>query len=760
MDVQAFTKYSPQTNEKQPSNHKTITSVQTDPVRIHALPNMITCATRLHGNCYEDDKTLSTLTRFLNTAQHYADHIVIATEYVPGNPMLFDAVTKSVKCFKVQNGSSTDCKSTCRTNDSDDETPYRCSSGKRMPVFHVLPITNWNGFTPALNALAAKAAAITSGSDLILYQSVEILPSQAAVAAMRQHMLDNSATQLVVGASLQGHEFSSSFLATTLSGCTSPWNTLAMWNINKLLRTGFLPISDGHVSAGGVEEVACLAVQHALFPSTSDSSLLKFNDSEINWITKFNGEDRVKYHRKKMASKMERAQNQLNLLNMNHSTAMVSHIDMRSTYGAVQRSKSAPTVVPPKYMNPLIRNKSLRMKKNKKTTTTTSNQTFSSSSSSSLSPSYTTDQRSIRVETYDPIPSVQPHCNAPEPATRETRTFDYVTPSIDFQKETVLLTGGAGFIGSHTAEKLLMRGNKIVIIDDFNDYYSVQQKQDNITYLKALPMTTSDNLIVVHGDIRNKDTLALLFETHSPTLVIHLAARAGVRPSLEDPHIYVETNVGGTTNLLELSRIHQVKHFVYASSSSVYGGSDKNEFTELDIVDQPVSPYAATKKATELLASTYNHLYDLNTAGLRFFTVYGPRGRPDMAPYKFLKRAATGVQIDQYGDGTSERDYTYVSDIVEGIVRCLDRPAGCQVYNLGNGRPITLKRFIGLVSDVAAPAKGLDINYMPEQPGDVRRTCADITKASEMLGYNPRTKFETGLELTFKWMVKALAKKQ
>merc|ERR1712166_667631 len=398
---------------------------------------------------------------------------------------------------------------------------------------------------------------------------------------------------------------------------------------------------------------------------------------------------------------------------------------MRSTYGAVQRSKSAPTVVPPKYMNPLIRNKSLRMKKNKKTTTTASNQTsFSSSSSSSLSPSYTTDQRSIRVETYDPIPSVQPHCNAPEPATRETRTFDYVTPSIDFQKETVLLTGGAGFIGSHTAEKLLMRGNKIVIIDDFNDYYSVQQKQDNITYLKALPMTTSDNLIVVHGDIRNKDTLALLFETHSPTLVIHLAARAGVRPSLEDPHIYVETNVGGTTNLLELSRIHQVKHFVYASSSSVYGGSDKNEFTELDIVDQPVSPYAATKKATELLASTYNHLYGLNTAGLRFFTVYGPRGRPDMAPYKFLKRAATGVQIDQYGDGTSERDYTYVSDIVEGIVR------------------------------------RLDINYMPEQLGDVRRTCADITKASEMLGYNPRTKFETGLELTFKWMVKALAKKQ
>ena len=239
--------------------------------------------------------------------------------------------------------------------------------------------------------------------------------------------------------------------------------------------------------------------------------------------------------------------------------------------------------------------------------------------------------------------------------------------------------------------------------------------------------------VFVQADINDVTRMTEVFTEHRPAFIVHLAARAGVRPSLKDPYLYIRANILGTTALLEISRQFDfVRHFVYASSSSVYGGSDKETFSERDIVDQPVSPYAATKKACELMASTFNHLYGLDVSGLRFFTVYGPRGRPDMAPFKFLDRASRGIPIDQYGDGSSERDYTYVDDIVSGVVRAMDRPAGVQVYNLGNGRPITLKRFIGLVSDVAAPVNGLCINYMPDQPGDVKRTCADISKAKTM----------------------------
>ena len=237
-----------------------------------------------------------------------------------------------------------------------------------------------------------------------------------------------------------------------------------------------------------------------------------------------------------------------------------------------------------------------------------------------------------------------------------------------------------------------------------------------------------------------------IFQKFSPTHIIHLAARAGVRASIDDPLVYVHSNVRGTTTLLELARKYQCKHFVYASSSSVYGGSKKEVFCETDVINAPVSPYAATKVACELLASTYSHLYDLPTAGLRFFTVYGPRGRPDMAPYKFLHRIFNGVAIDQYGDGTSERDYTYVGDIVDGVVRACDRPLGCQVYNLGNGRPISLKRFIQISSQCAM--KDVKINVMPMQPGDVPRTCANIEKAKKLLGYNPKVKFEEGMKLT------------
>jgi len=425
------------------------------------------------------------------------------------------------------------------------------------------------------------------------------------------------------------------------------------------------------------------------------------------------------WHDKKMQSKLSRATRQLQVLEMEHSISMVSHVDGRTADKA--------TATPPKYFNKAIRNKELRMH--------------------------------TEVETTTSCPLPFP---TNTPPSFDTNSFAYVQPHTSFHNETVLLTGGAGFIGSHTAHRLLEQGNKVIIIDNFNDYYQVSQKETNIAFLNQIVMEknnrennahalVSDSLVIVRGSICDTTCLRTIFEVHQPTLVVHLAARAGVRPSLEDPQLYVNTNVLGTTNLLEVARQNNVKHFVYASSSSVYGGSLKSEFSEKDAVDHPVSPYAATKKATELLASTYHHLYGLNTSGLRFFTVYGPRGRPDMAPYKFLKRASEGTPIDQYGDGTSERDYTYVNDIVDGVLRTLDRPAGAQVYNLGNGVPITLKKFIGLVKKVAATSHDLQINYMPNQPGDVNRTCANITKAQVMLGYQPTTKFEQGLRKTFEW---------
>jgi UDP-glucuronate 4-epimerase len=301
-------------------------------------------------------------------------------------------------------------------------------------------------------------------------------------------------------------------------------------------------------------------------------------------------------------------------------------------------------------------------------------------------------------------------------------------------RKRILITGAAGFIGSHVAETLLRRGDYVIIVDDMNDYYDTRLKLYNLSILKSC--YPSSALAVYNGDIVDRQFMADIFEKEKPTHVCHLAARAGVRPSISDPYIYVRTNIEGTTCLLDLSRSYGIQNFVYASSSSVYGGSDKTTLSEDDVINKPVSPYAATKATCELLAHTFYHLYGMNSIGLRFFTVYGPRGRPDMAPFKFIDRIIRGIPIQQYGDGSTSRDYTYISDIVDGVIRSLDRPMGCEVINLGNGNPFLLKNFIEIVE--RAVGKKAVIEYLPEQPGDVERTCANVTKARMLLDYNPQ----------------------
>lgn len=349
-----------------------------------------------------------------------------------------------------------------------------------------------------------------------------------------------------------------------------------------------------------------------------------------------------------------------------------------------------------------------------------------------------------------------------ERADSSTETLHKLLEQVDSGRvptqsnKTVLLTGGAGFIGSHTAQTLMRRGDRVVIVDEINDYYDVRLKMINLDLLREefgslkFPGNCDFPLLSIYrGDICDIDFITNLFEKERPTHICHLAARAGVRPSIADPYIYVHSNIEGTTRLLDLSRLYSCKNFVYASSSSVYGCSTNEVLKESDIVDTPVSPYAASKKACELLAYTFHHIYGLNTTGLRFFTVYGPRGRPDMAPFKFIDRISTGREIQQYGDGSTSRDYTYISDIVDGVVRSIDRPLGYKVLNLGNGRPYKLKNFIKLVEE--SVGRDAIIELCPDQPGDVERTCADISSARALLGYNPEVTFEEGIARTVEW---------
>jgi UDP-glucuronate 4-epimerase len=304
-----------------------------------------------------------------------------------------------------------------------------------------------------------------------------------------------------------------------------------------------------------------------------------------------------------------------------------------------------------------------------------------------------------------------------------------------------LVTGGAGFIGSHVAEKLLARGDEVVVLDNFNDFYDPAIKRANAAGLRGAKVVT--------GDIRDAGLVANLFAESAFDAVVHLAAMAGVRPSLKDPLHYDDVNVRGTLVLLEEMKKRPGTRFLFASSSSVYGDNEKVPFREDDDIHRPVSPYAATKRAGELLAYTYHHLYGLPTTCLRFFTVFGPRQRPEMAIHKFVDAVHRGKSIPFYGDGSTRRDYTYVDDIVDGVLRALDRCSGYEIYNLGESATTSLSELVSMIGE----ATGLEpvLDRQPLQAGDVTTTYADISKARARLGYDPKTPVRAGLERFVDW---------
>ncbi|GAC1463877.1 MAG: GDP-mannose 4,6-dehydratase [Isosphaeraceae bacterium] len=311
--------------------------------------------------------------------------------------------------------------------------------------------------------------------------------------------------------------------------------------------------------------------------------------------------------------------------------------------------------------------------------------------------------------------------------------------------QRVLVTGGGGFIGSTVVDRLLARGDQVTVLENFDPFYPRARKEANLR-----DACRHANFRLVEGDIRDLPRLTALFAETRPEAVIHLAARAGVRPSLENPALYTEVNVLGTVHLLESARkLDPPPRFVYASSSSVYGDRRDAPFRETDPVDFPVSPYAATKKACELLAFTFHHLYGLSVTGLRFFTAYGPRNRPDLAIAKFAALIDRDEPVPMFGDGTTRRDYTFVEDIADGVVRALDRCESHHLYNLGNSNPIELRVLIDEIGQ--ALGKVPRIKQLPEQPGDVRQTFADIRRASDELGYQPTTPFRAGLKQFVRW---------
>jgi UDP-glucuronate 4-epimerase len=312
-----------------------------------------------------------------------------------------------------------------------------------------------------------------------------------------------------------------------------------------------------------------------------------------------------------------------------------------------------------------------------------------------------------------------------------------------------LVTGGAGFIGSHVCERLLRDGHAVWAFDDLNNFYDPQLKRRNLREVQSLAKPFE----FVHGDITDRAALDKIFSSVKFDQVIHLAARAGVRPSLADPALYQRVNVEGTVNVLEAARNNRVKKITIASSSSVYGLNSKVPFSESDPIFSAISPYAASKLAGEALGHVYHHIYGLDVVMLRFFTVYGPRQRPDLAIYKFAKLMTAGKPIPVFGDGSAARDYTFVTDTLDGIIACTQKEFGFEIFNLGESQTVTLSRMIELLE--AALGQKAVIDRQPLQPGDVPVTFANIQKARARLGYHPRVKFEQGIKLFVDWFRKS-----
>src|SRR5215471_14442622 len=311
----------------------------------------------------------------------------------------------------------------------------------------------------------------------------------------------------------------------------------------------------------------------------------------------------------------------------------------------------------------------------------------------------------------------------------------------------ILVTGGAGFIGSHLVEKVLAVGHEVFILDDFNDFYDPQIKHANIAGF-------AKDVTVCHVDLRESDSVQNVFRREKVDAIAHIAARAGVRPSIQNPRLYYDTNVIGTLHLLEAARITGVERFIFASTSSVYGASKTVPFSEDQHLIQTLSPYAATKIAGELLCSTYSHLYQMRVVALRYFTVYGPRQRPDLAIHQFTRRICAGQPIDRFGDGSTRRDYTYIDDIIQGTMAALDYSGPLyDVFNLGGSQTIELKNLISAIEN--ALGKQAKIRQLPEQAGDMPLTYADISKARKLLGYNPTTKLNEGLPKFIDWFLQS-----
>ncbi len=314
--------------------------------------------------------------------------------------------------------------------------------------------------------------------------------------------------------------------------------------------------------------------------------------------------------------------------------------------------------------------------------------------------------------------------------------------------QTYFVTGGAGFIGSSLSQKLLEAGNKVVAIDNFCDFYNPKIKEYNVKELLE-----NENFILYRKDIRDRQAIYEIFNKHKIDVVVHLAAMAGVRPSIENPILYQETNCMGTQNILEEMKLHNIKNLVMASSSSVYGNCKQVPFSEDMVVDYAISPYAATKKANEVMTHVYHKLFNMNVIMLRFFTVYGPKQRPDLAINKFTRLMLNNEEIPMFGDGSTSRDYTYIDDIVAGIIEsckyCVSNENVYEILNLGNSSPISLKEMINTIAETLDVIP--KIKQLPMQAGDVERTYANISKAKSLIGYEPKTTFKQGISEFVKW---------